>query len=85
MMGLSCWGAGSKAGSYSGKPQVRPYFMFALVEDLLSSGLSRGLGKRGSWGMRIQIRKEPARDVLSKETHWLRVHDGGLSEGDGDV
>ena len=59
--------------------------MFALVEDLLSSDLSRGLGKRGSWGMRIQIRKEPACNVLSKETHWLRVHDGGLSEGDGDV
>lgn|GEM_PF-916194 len=49
--------------------------MFALVEDLLSSDLSRGLGKRGSWGMRIQIRKEPARDVLSKETHWHGAHD----------
>lgn len=59
--------------------------MFALVEDLLSSDLSRGLGKRGSWGMRIQIRKEPARDVLSKETHWHGAHDGGLSEGDSDM
>lgn len=59
--------------------------MFALVEDLLSSGLSRDSGKRGSWGMRIQIREEPACNGLSKETHWLRAHDGGLSEGDGDV
>ena len=59
--------------------------MFALVEDSLSSGLSLDSGKRGSWGMRIQIREEPACNVLSKETHWLRVHDGGLSEGDGDM
>ena len=59
--------------------------MFASVEDPLSSGLSLDSGKRGSWGMHIQIRNEPARNVLSKETHWLRVHDGGLSEGDGDM
>lgn len=59
--------------------------MFASVEDPLSSGLSRDSGKRGSWGMRIQIREEPARNVLSKETYWHRAHDGGLSEGDGDV
>jgi len=59
--------------------------MFASVEDPLSSGLSLDSGKRGSWGMCIQIREEPACNVLSKETHWLRVHDGGLSEGDGDM
>ena len=59
--------------------------MFASVKDPLSSGLSLDSGNRGSWGMRIQIREEPACNVLSKETHWLRVHDGGLSEGDGDV
>ena len=49
--------------------------MFASVEDPLSSGLSLDSGKRGSWGMRIQIREEPACNGLSKETHWHRAHD----------